>query len=111
MKLRAHIFNHADALDSDVFVDIQLPHLPRVGDVVYLSFREKQILEEKAKTKLSIATRYFDKWFYGIGNIEELTPRYFDKICFDDAIFVCGVYFNTENDFIQIELNDDSKEQ
>lgn len=106
-KIKVHIKNDNDFLDSDVFVKIELPAVPRKGEILYLNKIQQEILKKKVKSDLKIAQNYAPKWFYGGScGCENPKQKNLKDLNFGDAIFVDGVVFTGYSEFIQIELDD-----
>ena len=105
-KIKVHIKNENEFIDSNVFVDIELPAIPGIGEVLYLNEEQREILEKKAISDLSIAENYFPKWFYyGSSNYKEVEEKILENLLFQDAIFVDSVVFTANSNVIQIELD------
>jgi hypothetical protein len=106
-KIKVHIKNDNDFLDSNVFVEIQLPAVPRKGEILYLNEEQQEILKKKVKSDLKIAVNYAPKWFYGASSgCENPKEKNLKDLDFGDAIFVNDVVFSGDSEFIQIELDD-----
>jgi hypothetical protein len=104
-KIKVHIKNDNDFLDSNVFVEIELPAVPRKGEILYLNEEQQEILKNKAKLNLEIAQNYAPKWFYGASSgCENPKEKNLKDLGFGDAIFVDSVVFSGDSEFIQIEL-------
>jgi hypothetical protein len=104
-KIMIYIANDNNFLDSDVCVEIQLPAVPRKGDILYLTDEQIEVLENKAKSDLKIAKCYFPRWFYGDASYKEPKQENLQDLSFEDAMYVRDVvyYGNSE---IKIELDD-----
>ena len=105
-KIMIYIANDNNFLDSDVCVEIQLPAVPRKGDILYLTDEQMEVLENKAKSDLKIAKYYAPKWFYGDScSCKEPKQENLQDLSFEDAMYVRDVvyYGNSE---IKIELDD-----
>jgi hypothetical protein len=106
-KIMVHIKNHNEFIDSDVCVEIELPAVPRKGDILFLNEEQIQILENKAKSNLEIAQNYAPKWFYyGSSGCKEPNENNLKDLKFEDAIYVDRVAFNGNSEIIHIELDD-----
>lgn len=101
-----HIKNENIYMDDNVCVQIELPAVPRRGEILYLNDDLKQVLEDKAKSNLAVAREYAPKWFYGHSyNCEEPKQENLIDISFDDAIHVDSVAFNANSEIIHVELD------
>lgn len=101
-----HIKNENTYIDDNVYVQIELPAVPRKGEILYLDNDLKQVLEDKAKSNLEVAIKYAPEWFYGHShNCEELKQENLTDLSFDDAIYVDSVAFHANSEIIHIELN------
>ena len=101
-----HIKNENTYIDDNVCVQIELPAVPRKGEILYLQNDLKQVLEDKVKSNLEVAREYAPKWFYGHSyNCEEPKQVNLTDLSFDDAINVDSVAFNANSEIIHIELD------
>ena len=106
-KIKVYINNYNQFIDSDVFVEIELPAVPRKGENLYLTEEQQEILKNKVKSDLKIAINYAPKWFYGASSgCENPKKNNLKDLDFGDAIFVDSVVFTGGSEFIQIELDD-----
>ena len=105
-KIKVHIKNHSDFLDSNVFVEIELPAVPRKTEILYLNEEQYEILENKAKSNLKIARNYAPEWFYyGSSGCQNPKKKNLKDLTFLDAIYVDSVVFTGNSEIIKIELN------
>lgn len=109
INIRIHIKNNFCEMDSDVSCLIQLPSVPRVGDIVRLSITNIIELENKAKELgLDYLIYYAPKWFYGEScNIGTPTKDNLKDFSFDDAIYVSQVEFISDYDIVNIQLDNE----
>jgi hypothetical protein len=60
MLIRIHIKNADDYMDSRVYVDVEMPCIPRKGDMIWLNEEQEQSLREciirESKNNIEIAT-------------------------------------------------------
>jgi hypothetical protein len=102
------IKNDYDFLVSDVGVEIQLPAVPRKGEILYLTDEQIEVLENKAKSDLKIAKYYAPKWFYGDSRFcKEPKQENLQDLSFSDAMYVKEVVYYGNSEIIKIELDDD----
>ncbi len=110
VKVRIHIYNEQGYCDEHVCLDTVLPHLPRIGDHVWLRETDQEELERQIKSDLKFANDYL-RYFYGESRqIEEATAESLKDVSIDDCIFVVGVLFKVGEDFVHIELADNDIE-
>lgn len=110
-KIMVHINNGDEFLHSAVCVEIQLPAVPRKGEILYLSDEQIDILQNKAKSDLKIAKSYRGKWFNGdSAGCKVLKQKHLQDLDFGDAIYVRDVVFSGDSEFIQIELDDNMRD-
>lgn len=105
-KIRVHIANDTKFMDPKVFVDINLPAIPRKGELIYLKNEQIRELEEKACEDIEdILFYYHPKWFYGY-SCDCWTPKnsIIKDFDFGDANTVTDVLY--DEDIIHIELDD-----
>lgn len=101
-----HIKNDNEFIDSEVFVEIELPAVPRKGEILYLNEEQYEILENKAKSNLKIARNYASEWFYyGSSECQNLKKKNLKDLNFGDAIYVDSVVFTGNSEIIKIELD------
>lgn len=104
LKIRVYFFNQANFHDEKLFVDILLPAVPRKGEMVRLSERHHEILAEKLGKDLDHAGDYLH-YFYGASHdIEVVKKGNLKDLCFTDAKYVTDVSYDTDDDFVSIEL-------
>lgn len=110
IKCKVHIFTENTFMDDNVCVKTTLPCLPHIGDVLYI---DKYELEQKAKRTLEIAGKYAE-WFYGESSKvtqygeNSVKRKNLKDLSFSDAIFVRNVLFNADDEFVHIELSDET---
>lgn len=93
-------------MDDNVCVQIELPAVPRIGEIVYLDNDLMQVLEDKAKSNLAVAREYAPKWFYGHSSgCEEPKQENLIDISFGDAVRVDSVSFDANSEIIHVELD------
>ena len=63
VKVRIHICNDFEYMDKRVYVDIKLPAVPRIGEVIWLGEKPCRHLENMARKNLDTA-RDYTGWFY-----------------------------------------------
>lgn len=101
-----YIKNDNEFIDSEVFVEIELPAVPRKGEILYLNEEQYEILENKAKSNLKIAKNYAPEWFYyGSSECQNLKKKNLKDLNFGDAIYVDSVVFTGNSEIIKIELD------
>ena len=104
-KIRVHINNENEYIDNRVFVDIELPAVPRKGEFLYLGDNLSK-LEEKAKEDLTIAKDYSPKWFYGASSAcQEPKQENLKDLSFADAIQVSSVAYISGEDIVHVEID------
>lgn len=107
ITVRVHIKTDDTYLDKNVFVDIKLPAIPRVGE--YLHLREyMQVLEDLAKKDLKTAQNYYPKWFYFM-NKNDVPLKKIDihNLSFVDAFIIDSVSYFPDDEIVYIELDDE----
>jgi hypothetical protein len=105
-KIMVHIKNDNEFIDSEVFVEIELPAVPRKGEILHLTKEQHEILENKAKSNLKIARNYAPEWFYyGSSGCQNPKKKNLKDLTFLDAIYVDSVVFTGNSEIIKIELN------
>ncbi len=104
-KFKLHVKTDNMYFDDKVFVNIQLPHTPRKGEVIYLKPEHYDELEKLAKCDLDIANEYAPKWFYGSSNnIIDLTEKDLENLQFGDANTVSNIIYEADKDVTHIIL-------
>ena len=105
-KVKVHVANEYDFMDSRVAIDILLPATPRKGETLYLKDEQLRELEKQACQNLNIASLYYPKWFYGHSyNCDDPKESNLKDLGFDDAIFISSVAYNADEDIIYIEID------
>lgn len=112
INIRVYIENQTVHFDENVFVDIQLPSVPKVGETLCL-YDSMDILEQKAKSSLEIISNYAPDWFNGNSgkyqreNEWEVKEEHIKDFSFGDAIRVRYVEYRANDPFVYIELGKD----
>jgi len=112
INIRVFIESQIVHFDENVFVDIQLPAVPKVGETLCL-YDSMDILEQKAKSSLDIISNYAPDWFYGHSgkyqreNKLEVKEEHIKDFSFGDAIRVRYVEYRANDPFVYIELGKD----
>jgi hypothetical protein len=105
-KIKIHIDTKRTYFDDNVFVDVELPAIPRVGEYIDLDDDLVEQLEDKATSDIEIARDYVE-WFYcnstGI-EPKDLKQENFEDLGFCDACMVSAVKFVPGSDIVSIEL-------
>lgn len=108
IRCRVHIKNELEYMDGDVFVEVELPCLPPVGSILWLSNQERKVLERMATKHTNIARRYAPRWFYGdshsCSNPKEENLK---DLSFSDANKVTDILFSKNREFVDIEIQDE----
>ena len=93
IKCRVYIENDDGFNDDKVYVDIELPAAPRVGEALFLSEKHQIALEEMG---------------YGASHdIDCVKEENLKDFGFDDALLVSSVTYKSEENFMRIEITDD----
>ena len=108
--IRIFIENDDGLFDNEVFLDVKLPFVPRVGEFILLSKDEYTILENQAKKSKKIALAYFPKWFGGFTKKQKnegvkFKDEYIKRLNFEDAAVIKQVQYETGCKFVSIELS------
>ena len=106
VKIRIHIHTPDLCCDENVYVDINLPSVPRINEVVFLDDELFLELENKAKVNLEVA-RFYTEYLYGASlevEMEDLQQKNLKDLGFEDAHYVYNVVYNSNSDIIKIEL-------
>lgn len=104
-KIRVHIRNKAVLIDEAVFIDIELPSIPRKGEIVFLDEKLIEELENKAKSSLINSKSYAPKWFYGTSyDCNDPKKENLIDLSFIDAKFVDSVSYRANSDIVHVEL-------
>ncbi|WP_321514943.1 hypothetical protein [Marinifilum fragile] len=107
LKVRIFVKNENVYKDDNVFIDVQLPSVPRKGETIFLSEESYAELESKAKGNLEIAKRYAPKWFYGESfSVETPTEKDLDNLSFGDMMYVCDVFYIANNEIVNVIMDD-----
>lgn len=110
IDIRVYIENQNIYMEDNVFVDIKLPCVPRVGDQLILGRNFLDELECSAKYSLQVLSNYAPDWFYGksyqdLENNEwEVKDKHVNDFSFGDAIRVTHVEFRANHNTVYIEL-------
>ena len=105
VKCRIHIENDGGANDDKVYVDIELPAAPRVGEILFLSGKHQLSLEEMGKKDMK-NLNYYLKWFSGASEYKHIEEN-LKEFGFDDALLVSSVIYSSEENFMRIEITTD----
>ena len=106
VKVRVHIAGEGLFMDKNVFVEISLPAVPRIGDSFHLIEDMIDHLEKMAKSDIDIACQYFPKWFYRCPLGEKIFNGCdLEDLSFSDAVRVSDVLFTANSEIIDIELD------
>ena len=107
IKCRVYIENDDGFNDDKVYVDIELPAAPRLGEALFLSEKHQIALEEMGKKDMK-NLNYYLKWFYGASHdIDCVKEENLKDFGFDDALLVSSVTYKSEENFMRIEITDD----
>lgn len=91
-KIMVHIKNNDAYMDDRVYAFIELSHVPRVGEFLFLSEETNEILESdisRVKRKED-----YSEWIFAK-----------DEISVEDAIRVESILYKEGEKFVHIELN------
>ena len=109
IKINVHIYNENEATDSDVFVQIQLPFVPRVGEFVILTDEERDELIDKIK-KSPNRENYYDLFchptseYFRKDEYYKLKDSDFENIDIDGMYEVSQVFYSSNVKIVSIEL-------
>tara|TARA_R110000851_G_scaffold296023_2_gene451062 strand:- start:13374 stop:13700 length:327 start_codon:yes stop_codon:yes gene_type:complete len=106
VKCRIHIENDGGANDDKVYVDIELPAAPRVGEILFLSGKHQLSLEEMGKKDMKNLKVFYKKWFSGASEYKHIEEN-LKEFGFDDALLVSSVIYSSEENFMRIEITTD----
>lgn len=113
-KVRIHVHTTSSTFfDENVFVDVNLPGIPRKGDYINIGYELLCELESKATSDISIAKDYHE-WFYGKSygiNKADIKEEDLDDLSFSDAILVQSVQWNPSSNIVNVEIMIDYNEQ
>ena len=101
IKCRVHIYCEGWYMDEDVFVDVKLPCLPRIGDTLFLSTKHQMKLEKMARKTMQIAWGYVPDYFYG----KEPKKENLKYLSFSEVMIVKDIRFLSNSDIVDIELS------
>jgi hypothetical protein len=110
-KIMVHISADNDFNDDRVCVQLELPAVPRKGEILCLGNDIVKILEDKAKADLETAQSYAPKWFYG-RSYECSCPKNenLEDLSFSDAMYITSVLFHANSDIIHVEIDRETGE-
>ena len=92
-------------LDKDVSINIELPSVPQVDDILYLKRKHFSVLEEKAKSSLEIAERYAPEWFYcHSSGVKDVKKENLKDLNFEDAMYVKEIVYTADDEFVCLIL-------
>lgn len=107
-KIRVHVQNESEFMDDEVYVEIELPTVPRKGDYLNLTEDAILLLQERATQSIVSAEKYFPRWFYGkYRDNDVISSNDLKDLSFEYVVLVVEVLFNEGEDFIDIELDED----
>jgi len=110
-KVKIHVCNDYTFLDDDVYVEIELPTIPRIGEIVYLNDDLFNKLEKQIKSSLKKAQEYCPKWIYGKSyDCDDPKKENLSDISITDIMYVTSIAYEANSDVISIELNDTQKD-
>ena len=93
-KCKIYINNRNGLWDSDVFIIIELPTVPRIGETFWLTNNQLRELEKKAS--MSKTKNDYDDYRYASNN----------EINFDDVVQVYSVLYNCDDpEYIYLALS------
>lgn len=94
MKINIILYSPVEATDTNVFLEIYMPFVPRVNDYIYLTHNERKILEDLIANDEN-KDAYSDYY-------------YVDRYGIDDCNCVTAVYYDRATDKIFVELGTDT---
>jgi len=104
IKARVHIQSENIFMDKNLFIDVMLPGIPRIGETLFIGWENKNKLAEMAGKKIEIAENYLE-WFYGnSSNIEEVKKENLEDLSFADANTVTHIAYEANSNIIDIEI-------
>jgi len=93
-KFKIYIYNEEGLWSNDVFIIIELPTVPRIGDTLWLTDNQRRELENKASMPKTIND--YDDYRYGSSS----------EINFDDVAQVYSVLYNCyDPEYIYLALS------
>ena len=113
-KIRIHVYTTSNTFfDENVFVDVNLPGIPRKGDYINIGYELLCELESKATSDINIAKEYYE-WFYGKSygiKKDDIKKENLDDLSFSDAILVQNVLWIPSSNIVQVEIMIDYNEE
>jgi hypothetical protein len=107
IKCRIYIRGNEDFMEDDrLFVDIELPALPRKGDCIFGI--DTEYLNNIAQSDINIAKDYpmwFNNRFVDVDKIEKLGPEHLEYIDFFGAFLITNIWFNANDEYVQIQID------
>lgn len=91
-KVKISIHNEMDRFDENVFVEIEMPYVPRVGDLIWLTHENDEILQRLIEPIK-----------------ENYNCVYNDRVCVEEYMYVSDVCYKATQKEIWVELIDDLK--
>jgi hypothetical protein len=95
-KIRIHIENDNWTYCDQVYVDISLPFVPSIGDIIYLSKKDKKILTKRLilAKNTDLGSFYYREYIMPEKNI--------DYFYFEDCRIVKEICYNSGSEIIHI---------
>lgn len=107
IKIRVQPECRTVLIADDYSIDIELPSVPRIGEIVNLGADIEQALVDKLKTQWNYKYIFAD-WFDSdeqINTIEQAEEKLFDgDLSFEEMAVVTGVYYNANSEYVSIVM-------
>jgi hypothetical protein len=94
MKVSVHFYNGQDAFDQEVKIELDMPYIPRLGDIIVLTGEQLREVEDDVDWD-----KYHEAVYGNEGN------KY---LTFDDYQWVTLVAYNVRTGIVMVELSVDN---
>ena len=103
IKTRLHIKSADRYMDRSLFVNAELPFIPRKGELLCLTLELIEELEAIVRNDIGIAERYIKGWS-GFDHVTSESMLSRVEFQFDVAIMVNSVLYKANSEIVHIEL-------
>jgi hypothetical protein len=105
IKVKVHVKNNVEYMDENVFVEIELPTLPRIGETLFLG-KLTENLRIMATKSICIAYVYCPRWFFGkSARIDEVKEENLEDLSFEDLLHITDIRYIANSNDIDIEMD------